>query len=217
MLDLIIVGAGGFGREMYHWARDSFPADRYRFKGFLSAKPNDLDGFAIDAPILGDPLTYTPQANDRFLFAIGLIDVKRKLIDALAAKGAQFERLVHPTAIVCPTAKLGAGVVICPFVTVSDSCRVDDYAMLNFYVSLGHDAHVGAYSVLCPYATLNGFAVIEEEVFLGTHTTVTPSRRVGHHSKVSANSMVSHNAPPYSLIYGVPGQQKRLFNAPGEG
>jgi sugar O-acyltransferase (sialic acid O-acetyltransferase NeuD family) len=216
VLDLIIVGAGGFGREMYHWAKDCFPADRYRFKGFLSAKPTDLDGFAIDAPILGDPMVYEPQPNDRFVFAIGLIDVKRRLIDALAAKGAQFERLIHPTAIVCPTAQLGTGVVICPFVTVSDSVRVDDHAMLNFYASCGHDAHVGAYSVLCPYATLNGFAVIEEEVFLGTHTTVTPSRRVGHHSKVSANSMVSHNAPPYSLIYGVPGQMKRLFNAPQE-
>jgi sugar O-acyltransferase (sialic acid O-acetyltransferase NeuD family) len=214
VLDLVIVGAGGFGREMYHWARDSFPADQYRIKGFLSAKPNDLDNFEIKAPILGDPLTYAPQPNERFLFAIGLIDVKRKLIDALAAKGAQFEKLVHPTAIVCPTAKLGTGVVICPFATVSDSVKVDDFAMLNFYASCGHDAHVGAYSVLCPYATLNGFAMLEEEVFLGTHTTVTPSRRIGHHSKVSANSMVSHNAPPYSLIYGVPGQIKRLFNAP---
>lgn len=213
MLDLVIVGAGGFGREMYHWARDCFSADQYRIKGFLSAKPNDLDGFEIKAPILGDPMQYAPQPNDRFLFAIGLIDVKRRLIDALAAKGAQFERLVHPTAIVCPTAKLGTGVVICPFVTVSDSVRVDDFAMLNFYASCGHDAQVGAYSVLCPYATLNGFAVIEEEVFMGTHSTVTPSRRVGHHSKISANSLVSQNTQPHTLVFGVPGQHKRLFTA----
>jgi sugar O-acyltransferase (sialic acid O-acetyltransferase NeuD family) len=213
VLDLVIVGAGGFGREMYHWARDCFAADQYRIKGFLSAKPTDLDGFEIKAPILGDPMEYVPQANDRFLFAIGLIDVKRRLIDALVAKGAQFERLVHPTAIVCSTAKLGTGVVICPFVTVSDSVRVDDFAMLNFYASCGHDAHVGAYSVLCPYATLNGFAVIEEEVFMGTHSTVTPSRRVGHHSKISANSLVSQNTQPHTLVFGVPGQHKRLFTA----
>lgn len=213
MLDLVIVGAGGFGREMYHWARDCFSADQYRIKGFLSAKPNDLDGFEIQSPILGDPLQYAPQTNERFLFAIGLIDVKRRLIDALVAKGAQFERLVHPTAVVCNTAKLGTGVVICPFATVSDSVRVDDFAMLNFYASCGHDAHVGAYSVLCPYATLNGFAVIEEEVFMGTHSTVTPSRRVGHHSKISANSLVSQNTQPHTLVYGVPGQHKRLFTA----
>jgi sugar O-acyltransferase (sialic acid O-acetyltransferase NeuD family) len=213
VLDLIIVGAGGFGREMYHWARDCFAAEQYRIKGFLSAKPTDLEGFEIKAPILGDPMQYIPQANDRFLFAIGLIDVKRRLIDALVSKGAQFERLVHPTAIVCNTAKLGAGVVICPFVTVSDSVRVDDFAMLNFYASCGHDAQVGAYSVLCPYATLNGFAVIEEEVFMGTHSTVTPSRRVGHHSKISANSLVSQNTQPHTLVFGVPGQHKRLFTA----
>ncbi len=213
MLDLVIVGAGGFGREMYHWARDCFSADQYRIKGFLSAKANDLEGFEIQSPILGDPLQYAPQPNERFLFAIGLIDVKRRLIDALVAKGAQFERLVHPTAVVCGTAKLGTGVVICPFATVSDSVHIDDFAMLNFYASCGHDAHVGAYSVLCPYATLNGFAVIEEEVFMGTHSTVTPSRRVGHHSKISANSLVSQNTQPHTLVYGVPGQHKRLFTA----
>ncbi len=213
MLDLVIVGAGGFGREMYHWARDCFSAKQYRIKGFLSAKANDLEGFEIQSPILGDPLQYAPQPNERFLFAIGLIDVKRRLIDALVAKGAQFERLVHPTAVVCGTAKLGTGVVICPFATVSDSVRIDDFAMLNFYASCGHDAHVGAYSVLCPYATLNGFAVIEEEVFMGTHSTVTPSRRVGHHSKISANSLVSQNTQPHTLVYGVPGQHKRLFTA----
>ncbi len=213
MLDLVIVGAGGFGREMYHWARDCFSAEQYRIKGFLSAKANDLEGFEIQSPILGDPLQYAPQPNERFLFAIGLIDVKRRLIDALVARGAQFERLVHPTAVVCGTAKLGTGVVICPFATVSDSVRVDDFAMLNFYASCGHDAHVGAYSVLCPYATLNGFAVIEEEVFMGTHSTVTPSRRVGHHSKISANSLVSQNTQPHTLVYGVPGQHKRLFTS----
>lgn len=216
MLDLVIVGAGGFGREMFHWSRDTFSRDEYRIKGFLSAKPNDLDGFEVQAPILGDPMTYQPQPNERFLFGIGLIDVKRRLIDALVSKGAQFERLIHPTAIVCPTAKLGVGVVLCPYSIVSESVVVGDYTMLSYFASCGHDAKIGAYSVMCPYATLNGFVVVEEEVFLGTHCTITPSRKVGHHSKVSANTMVRKDAPPYSLVYGVPGQVKRLFGAPVE-
>ena len=35
MYNIIIVGAGGFGREVYLWTKDSFPDDKYKIKGFL--------------------------------------------------------------------------------------------------------------------------------------------------------------------------------------
>lgn len=217
MNDLVIVGAGGFGREMYHWARAAIAADQFKVKGFLSSSRDDLEGFAIDAPVLGDPEDYQPLPGERYLFAIGRIEVKRRIIETLRKKGAQFLSLIHPSAIVAQTAQIGEGVVICPFVTVSDHVKLDEFTMLNFYSSCGHDAHVGPYSILSPYATLNGFATIEHEVFLGTHATVTPSQRVGHHSKVSANSVVTHDVRPYTLVYGVPGRHQKLMQQRDDG
>jgi sugar O-acyltransferase (sialic acid O-acetyltransferase NeuD family) len=211
MLELIIVGAGGFGREVYHWARQAFSPRDYRLKGFLSRDRRELEPFQIPVPVLGDPDEYQPEPNDRFLFAIGLIDIKRQVIETLVGKGARFVSLVHPTALVADTARIGQGVIICPFATVSDQVELGDYVMLNFYASCGHDARVGAYSILSPYATLNGFSVLAEEVFLGTHATVTASRRVGARSKVSANSLVMHDVAPRTLVYGVPGVHRALF------
>lgn len=211
MYKLIIVGAGGFGREVYHWAQDSFSPNQYEIKGFLSPNSNDLAGFNIEARILGDEHTYEVQDDDRFLFAIGNIQIKKRVVAALKSKGAVFVSLIHPTALVAKTTKLGEGVVLCPFVTVSDHVELDDFVMMNFYSSCGHDAKVGKYSILCPYSTMNGFSTLEDEVFLGSHTTVTPLRRVGFQSQVSANSAVMYDVPAHHFVYGVPGKNRRIF------
>ena len=47
MKHLVIVGAGGFGREMFGAAREAIGfGNEFDIKGFLDAKPTALDGFA---------------------------------------------------------------------------------------------------------------------------------------------------------------------------
>ena len=47
MKHLVIVGAGGFGREMFGMAREAVGfGSEFDIKGFLDAKPTALDGFA---------------------------------------------------------------------------------------------------------------------------------------------------------------------------
>ena len=206
MYDIIIIGAGGFGREVYLWAKDSFSKDQYRIKGFLDDNPRILDNYDMDVGIIGNLNSYEIKNQDRFLFAIGDIDVKKRLIMKMKKKRAKFLTLVHPTAIMANTTKIGEGVIICPFCLVSDNVLLEDFVMMNVYSSCGHDAKVGRYSILSPYATLNGFVILEDEVFLGTHTTVIPYKRVGYKSKISANSVVMRDVATNKIVFGVPGK-----------
>ena len=206
MYNIIIVGAGGFGREVYLWAKDSFSKDQYRIKGFLNDNPRILNNYNMDIGIIGDLDGYEIKKQDRFVFAIGDIDVKKHLVAKLKEKGAKFLTLIHPTAIVANTAKIGQGVIICPFVTVSDYVQLGDFVMMNIYSSCGHDAKVGDYCILSPYATLNGFVILEDEVFLGTHSTIIPYKKIGYKSKISANSVVMRDVPPNKIVFGVPGK-----------
>jgi sugar O-acyltransferase (sialic acid O-acetyltransferase NeuD family) len=212
LYNIIIIGAGGFGREVYQYINIVYPTNQYKVKGFLSNNPNDLNNFDINVEILGDEKSYEIEENDRFIFAIGNIEAKKRIVSTLKEKKAKFLTLIHPTSIVFSTAKIGEGVVICPFVTVSDYVVIDDFAMLNFYSSVGHDSKIGKYSILSPYATINGFSTLDDEVFLGTHSTVTANKKIGHGSKISANSVAMYNVKPYSLVYGVPGKAKKIFS-----
>ena len=206
MYNIIIVGAGGFGREVYLWAKDSFSKDQYRIKGFLDDNPKILNNYNMDVDIIGNLDNYEVENQDRFLFAISDIDIKKLLIVKLKKKGAKFLTLIHPTSIVANTVKIGQGVIICPFVIVTDHAQLGDFVMMNIYSSCGHDVKVGNYCILSPYATLNGFVVLENEVFLGTHTTVIPYKKIGHKSKISANSVVMRDVPPNKIVFGVPGK-----------
>lgn len=211
MRELVIVGAGGFGREMFQWLTDWMvtlrpPHTRYRIKGFLSNQPDDLRGFDLPVPILDDPDEYVPAPGDRLVLAIGAVKARKRIAEGLLHRGARFLTCRHPTALVASSAVLGDGVIVCPFATVSANVTLDDFVLLNFYASCGHDATVGRFSVLSPYATVNGFGVLEDEVFMGTHATVAARRRVGARASISANSAALNDVPADTLVQGVPGR-----------
>ena len=93
MKQLVIIGAGGFGREVFTLAKDT-PAHGvdWKIKGFLDSRKDVLDHFAIDANslpgavyatqafrerckrnvgIIGDPMSYEPEPEDAFICALG--------------------------------------------------------------------------------------------------------------------------------------------------
>ena len=203
---IIIVGAGGFGREVLQWARDAWPEASSRIVGFLSAESDRLNRHDCSLEIIADPDRYKPQSGDALLLAIGIPVVRRQVAESLRSRGAEFLTLVHPTAIVAPTAAIAEGAIICPYAIVSDAAQVGAFVLMNYHSSLGHDASAGDYSVLSPYATLGGNAHIGDDVFMGLHASVGPGRRIGARSKVSANSCALSDAPPESIIYGAPGR-----------
>jgi len=209
---ILIVGAGGFGREVLQWARDAWPEHASRIAGFLSADRSMLDFHDGSLDIIADPDRYEPAVGDGLLLAIGIPEVRRRVAESLKSRGAEFLTLIHPTAVVATTASIGNGSIICPYVIVSDAARVGACVLLNYHSSLGHDASAGDYAVLSPYAAIGGNAHIEADVFMGLHATVGPGKRIGVRSKVSANSCALVDAPSDSIIYGVPGRVGPLIH-----
>jgi len=203
---IIIVGAGGFGREVLQWARQTWPEHIHKLAGFVSADPAKLDGHAASLPILASPNDFEPRPTDGFVLGIGIPRIRRVVAEQLEARGARFLTLIHPTAIVADTAVIAPGSVICPYAIVSDSVQLGRFVLVNYHASLGHDAAAGDYAVLSPYATLGGAAGIGEDVFLGLHAAVGPAVSVGCRSTVAANSCALVDAASDQLVYGVPGR-----------
>ncbi len=203
---ILIVGAGGFGREVLQWAFDAWPDLPTRGIGFLSDDLQRLQGFTTAAAIVGPVQGHRPECGDYYVLGVGVAYVRRTIAESLRSQGADFATLVHPRAVVASSAIVGEGSIVCPGAVVSDASRLGACVLVNYHASLGHDASAGDYAVLSPYATLGGNASIADDVFLGLHASVGPGRRVGARSKVSANSCVLSDTPADSIIYGVPGR-----------
>jgi sugar O-acyltransferase (sialic acid O-acetyltransferase NeuD family) len=203
---ILIVGAGGFGREVLQWARDAWAERASLIAGFLSKENDRLRSHHSCPEIVASPEDFVPASGDALLLAIGIPETRRRIAETLKSRGATFLTLVHPTAVVAPTARIGAGSVLCPYSIVSDAASIGECVLMNYHSSLGHDATAGDYAVLSPYAALGGHAHVAEDVFLGMHASVGPGRRIGARSKVSANSCALSDAPPESIVYGAPGR-----------
>lgn len=204
MRQLHIVGAGGFGRECHAWAGQHPDCGKaWVLAGFLDDNAEALKPFGDFAPVR--PLTgHRPAAGDLYLCGLGLPAAKEKLVSPLIAAGAEFITFVHPRAILGARVKLGKGVVICPGAVLSTDIVLGDFAMVNLNSTMGHDAELGAWSTLSAHCDLTGHVKVSDRVFLGSHATVIPGKKVGGNSVVGAGAVVIADVPAGVTVVGNP-------------
>lgn len=208
MKRLWIVGAGGFGREVYHWAR-ALPAcgQEWEVAGFLDANRDALSGFDYPVGVVDDPADFKPAENDLLVCALGLPRAKQSVCGDLRARRAQFLTLVHPSVIIGGNVRLGEGVVLCPGVILTADIDVGDFAMVNCQSSLGHDVRLGAWSTLSAHCDLTGRVRVGEGVFAGSGARVIPGRQVGDWATLGAGCVVTRNVRPGVTVFGAPARE----------
>ena len=205
MNQLIIVGAGGFGREVAHWAIQN-PANglEYNILGFLDDNTKALSKFRNYPPVLGTISEYEPEPNDIFVCGIGLPHIKAIVLQKLVAKGAKFMNLIHPTVVFGGNIKLGMGVVIAPHVTISADVAISDFVTLDSNSVIGHDAKLGHYCHIGNLCSITGGAEIGVQAFVGVHSVILPQIKVGKSGFVGAGSVVTKNVASNATVYGNP-------------
>jgi len=201
---IVIVGAGGFGREVLQWARHAWPTASHKIAGFVSADPAKLDGYAATLSILGSPDDFEVRPTDGLVLAIGIPQARREVAERLQARGARFLTLVHPTAIVDDTATIGPGSVICPYVILSDGSVIGSLVLVNYFASVAHDSVIEDFTVLSPYAAVAGNSRVGHGGFLGMHASVAPGVTVGAGVRISSHSWARVSIPEDSLVHGNP-------------
>lgn len=201
---LLIIGAGGFGREVLQWAQDIQAQGNVDWEvgGFLDTNRRALDDFDIDLPVAGCPESWQPQAGDRFVCAIGDPSIRLRLCRKLVERGAEFVSLIHPTAIVGARCQIGRGTILCPGTTVTVDASIGDFVILNVRSCVGHDARVGDGCTINDFCDITGNSKLGEGVFLGSHSSITPSVRVGDFARVGAGSVVVRPVRARTTVIG---------------
>lgn len=206
---LLIIGAGGFGREVL-WTAQVIPSETrdWEVGGFLDDNPEaaqqQLQQRGIQVPVLGPVSEYQPRRGDCFVCAVASPEQRLRLCAMLMERGAEFVRLIHPTALVAPSARLGVGVILQAYSLVSTNASVGDFVILNTFSEIGHDAVVEEGCTLSSHCDVTGNVRLERGVFLGSHASILPGVTVGEFAKVGAGSVVARRVLPRQTVMGVP-------------
>jgi sugar O-acyltransferase (sialic acid O-acetyltransferase NeuD family) len=205
MKNLLIIGARGYGREVYDLAKQCTGYNtEYTIKGFLDDKSDALEVFDNYPQIISSVEEYQIQKNDVFVCALGSIQWKKHYTEIILSKGGQFINLIHPSVILNTNAKIGMGLIIFMYVNISNDCIIDDFVTIQGYVGLGHDTKIGKWSHLNSFSFTGGFVVLEEEVCLNTRATLLPNIIVRKGAVVGAASLVIKNVKENTTVFGVP-------------
>jgi UDP-N-acetylglucosamine acyltransferase len=84
----------------------------------------------------------------------------------------------------------------------SGTTRVGDHNMLLVGCHIGHDAEVGNHVVFTNGAMAAGHTQIGDRAIIGAMAGIHQFARIGELAMVGAGAMVSHDAPPYSMVQG---------------
>lgn len=205
MKNLVIIGARGYGREVYNLAKQcaGFQSE-YLIKGFLDDNFDALIGFHCYPPILSSVEEYEIQEDDVFTCALGSIHWKKHYVEIIMSKGGKFINLIHPTTIFNSNVTVGNGLIVFMHAVISNDCKIGDFVTIQAFVGIGHDSKVGSWSHLNAYSFVGGFAVLEEEVCMNTRATLLPNIIVKKGATIGALSLVIKNVKEGTTVFGVP-------------
>lgn len=213
MKHLIIIGARGFGREMFDFAHTirAFREGEFDIKGFLDDKVDALDGYPCSygeyPPILGPVETYEPQEDDVFFCALGDAKWRMEYAGKIIAKGGKFVNLISDEAHVAKGARIGQGVLLCSWTSVSTNVTIGDFTVVHPYSDFGHDATVGKGCTIESYVFMGGYSLIGDGCTMHVKSSILPHKKIGDNVVVGVGSAVMRNFGSNLHVFGNPARK----------
>ena len=200
----LIIGAGGHGKVVADilWSAGIEPA------GFIDADESLWGTPILDLPVLGGIAHLEELARHvgsrSAVVAIGDNRLRLEHAREVVKAGLSLQSAIHPSAMISPRARLGAGVVACMGSAICVEARIGDLAIVNTNAVVDHECNVGEAAHVCPNATLAGRVQIGQGAFIGTGASIIQCRRVGEWATIGAGSAVIADIPHAATAVGVP-------------
>ena len=209
---LVIIGCGGFGREVFGIVQALSERDgRWSVEGFVDDAPTREDLERIDglgARLIGtvDVLKAANRSADPLhaVVAIGSSEARSRVVERLEGSGLRWATLVHPDATIGPATTLGDGTVVAPGARLSTNIRVGAHVHIDQNVTVGHDTVVGEFARLNPMACISGSVTIGRGALIGANATVLPGLTVGPRAVLGASGCATRDIPADLVVKGVP-------------
>jgi sugar O-acyltransferase (sialic acid O-acetyltransferase NeuD family) len=199
---LAIIGSRDLGQQIAHHAT----LNGFDVIGYF----DDFDTISEDSfPILGkikDIDSFFSQDNFDFLF-IGIgykhMKVRAELFNQFY-NSIPFANIIHKSAIIDPTVKIGEGVLIYPGVTIDSNVILDNNILINIASTIAHDTTIKSHCFLSPRVALAGFITINEQCIIGINSTIIDNIEVITQTQIGGGSVVIQNINEKGVYVGNP-------------
>lgn len=200
---VIIVGAGGHGREVAHVlrARRAAGLAAPELLGFADDGEADVALLRTFGPLLGGVVAAVSEHPEAaVLGGVGDGRLRRRLVGGLPAPAA----VLHPLADVGDDVTLGAGTVICSHASLTTNIETGRHVHVSRGAAIGHDAVLGDYVSIMPLAAVSGGVRLDPGVFVGTGSVIRQGVHVGTDAVVGMGAVVLEDVAAGVTVVGNP-------------
>lgn len=203
MKDIVIIGAGGFGREVLWLIQDiNKITPKWNILGFvddLHPTNEQINGY----PVIGN-IEWLKTQNINVICAIGDPITKKKVLNKVANSENKYPVLIHPSVICSILNTVGEGSIICAGSILTVNITVGKHVIINLDCTVGHDAIIGDYSTILPSVNISGHATIENCVSIGTGSKIIQGVNIGKNTIIGAGAVVTKDIPENVVAVGIP-------------
>lgn len=195
---LILIGGGGHAKVVL---------DAARLLGFQIAGVHDENPRAavceMGVEYLGTIDDWCVSESVVSIIAVGDLNIRRRCISRIDGRGV-CPALIHPDAIVSPSARLGRGVFVGAGAIVHAGSRIGEHCILNTGSIVEHDCVLGSNTHLAPRATLGGGVEIGAETLVGLGASIRPGQQIGSGCTVGVGAVVVDDIADGACVVGNP-------------
>jgi len=201
------VGAGGHAKVVLEILA---AVGGYEIVGLLDADAERTGVTLHGIPVLGgDELLeaqYHGGVSNAFIGLGGASDTRprRRLYERVRSVGFDVVSAVHPSAVVSPSARIGAGATIAAASVVGPDATLGEDVIVNTGAVVDHDCRIGDHVHVAIGARLASGVTLEDEVHVGAGATVLQGLRIGEGAVIGAGAVVVRDVDRGVVVVGVP-------------
>lgn len=206
MKRVVVIGAGGFGREVLEVFKDQNKIEeQWEILGFVDDN-QEMSGKIFNGyPVLGNPSWLVQNGRSvGCVCAIAEPSVKKRVVEYLDNIGVSFYNAIHPSVIMSEYVCLGSGVIICAGSILTTNIKIGNHVIININSTVGHDTIIEDYCSLMPTVIINGNNHLRKGVYVGTGATFIQNISVGEWTTIGAGAVVVRDIESNVVAVGTP-------------
>ncbi len=207
MKNIVIIGAGGFAREVQWLIEDINKVyNEWNIIGFLDKDIDTKDKMLNGNIIIGDFKDIKEMYLENLYYVCCIADneLRKKLVSHAEKLNMIPATLIHPSVIMSEFVEIGKGSIICAGTILTVNIEIGEYSIINLDCTIGHDTIIENYTTILPSVNISGGVIVEKLVTIGTGSFLIQNIKIGKKSYIGAGSVVISDVPENVTVVGSP-------------